>query len=456
LSRIGRAEGVGAALSLKHLATRVGLPLPGLLPLAVLLLAGEAAGLAAQLRHDIDAFILAVLLQGAVWALAVFAVNRNGERQSLALILGVAALLRLGALLAPIWLSTDIYRYIWDGRVAAAGINPYRYIPGDVHLSMLRDTVIFPHINRADYAPTIYPPVAELVFLVATRFGGAVAAMKLFMVALEAVGIAALVSVLRATGRPRRHILLYAWHPLPVWEIAGSGHVDAAVVMFVALALAAACAGRRTAGAAALAAATCVKFLPVVLVPALWRPTRANHGDWRWPSVFAGVILLSYLPYLSVGRRVLGFLPGYLGEENFVSGGGFWLLDLARRLAPVPTAAYFGFALIVMAGLAALALRQAAGVPGPLVWATRLASAALFLLSPHYAWYFVWLAALACAASWWPAWWPTVTAVLLYKQSATGVIPWAAGAVVYGGFAVLGSLDIIWRLVFCRRARGTA
>ena len=64
-------------------------------------------------------------------------------------------------------------------------------------------------------------------------------------VAFAAVGIGALLLVLRATGAPKEHILLYAWHPLPVWEIAGSGHVEAAVVAFVALALVAAVTGRR-------------------------------------------------------------------------------------------------------------------------------------------------------------------------------------------------------------------
>ena len=66
--------------------------------------------------------------------------------------------MRLGLLFAEPYLSTDIYRYIWDGRVQAAGINPYRYMPIAPELSHLRDAAIFPNINRPDYAVTIYPP----------------------------------------------------------------------------------------------------------------------------------------------------------------------------------------------------------------------------------------------------------------------------------------------------------
>lgn len=84
---------------------------------------------------------------------------------------------------APPFLSSDIYRYVWDGRVLAAGINPYRYIPTDPHLAALRDAKVFPEINRANYAPTIYPPAAEAIFFAVVRIGGSVTVMKAAMVA---------------------------------------------------------------------------------------------------------------------------------------------------------------------------------------------------------------------------------------------------------------------------------
>src|SRR5438132_10922012 len=103
-----------------------------LLLLALLLLTGEAFGLAAQFDRDLTGFIIAALFQGAVWVVAAIAVARGaGGRAVLVLILATASLLRLGALAAPVYLSDDIYRYIWDGRVQAAGINPYRCLPTD-------------------------------------------------------------------------------------------------------------------------------------------------------------------------------------------------------------------------------------------------------------------------------------------------------------------------------------
>ncbi len=424
-----------------------------LLLLALLLLAGEAFGLAAQLDRDLTRFVFAALLQGAVWAVAAIVVTGGaGGRAALALILATAVLLRVGALAAPVYLSDDIYRYIWDGRVQAAGINPYRYIPTDTHLAPLRDAAIFPNINRNNYAPTIYPPVAQMLFLAATRFGETVPLMKLMLVVVEAIAIGALLLVLRALGAPRENILLYAWHPLPVWEIAGSGHIDAAVVAFVSLALAGAVSGRRVWSGAALAAATLVKFFPLVLAPALWRPTKSNLGDWRWLAGFIVVVVAAYIPYLGVGPRVLGFLPGYVAEENLVSGNGFWAVELVNCAIPVPVAAYLALAATVMAGLAIGALARPAGPLASLPWATALGTAATLFASPHYAWYFVWLVALLCVAPWWPAFWPTLTAVLLYWDPKTGHIPLWVGFTIYGGFVILGCVDIARRSVCATRS----
>jgi hypothetical protein len=419
-----------------------------LLLLALVLLTGEAFGLAAQFDRNLGGFIIAALLQGAVWAIAaILTAHGARRRQSLALILATAAVLRVGALAAPVYLSDDIYRYIWDGRVQAAGINPYRYIPTDVHLAPLRDETIFPNINRNNYAPTIYPPVAQMVFLAATRFGETVPAMKLVLAAFEAVGIGALLFVLRTTGAPRENIIFYAWHPLPVWEIAGSGHIDAVVVAFVALALAAAIGGWRAWSGAALAAATLVKFFPLVLAPALWRPLKGDLGDWRWPAGFAAVVFAAYLPYLWVGSRVLGFLPAYLAEENLTSGSGFWLLGLVGNAGLVSVTAYLVLAAAIIAGLAIGALRRAQGAVAGLPWAAALGTAAVLLASPHYAWYFVWLVALLCVAPWWPAFWPTLAAVLLYWEPETGRIPFWVGFTIYGGFVIFGCVDIASRAV---------
>jgi alpha-1,6-mannosyltransferase len=247
----------------------------------------------------------------ALYGYAGFCVVRGkfhaagGEASALAAILVVAVLIRAIALFAPQALSTDIYRYVWDGRVQAAHINPYRFIPADPALSALRDESVYPNINRADYAHTIYPPTAQLAFLAIERVSDSVVGMKLGLIAFEALAVACLIALLRRRGLPTTRVLLYAWHPLPIWEFAGTGHVDAIAIAFLSLAFLAASRRAPMWTGVALAAATLVKYYPILAAPALYR-----RWDWRMPAAFAVTLLLLYAPYLGVGTGVFGFASG--------------------------------------------------------------------------------------------------------------------------------------------------
>ena len=156
--------------------------------LGVALVILGAAGAAAQLQGKTPVVVGLVLAQGAVYALAV-ALLLRGARMGLGWALGVAALLRLTLLFLPPYLSDDVFRYVWDGMVQGAGVNPYRYIPNDPALAALRDAAIWPNVNRGDYAPTIYPPVAQILFFLITRVSAGVTTMKLAWVACEGVAL---------------------------------------------------------------------------------------------------------------------------------------------------------------------------------------------------------------------------------------------------------------------------
>ena len=114
---------------------------------------------------DIAWFLKLVAIQIAIYIAATWlSVRSKDSHLLLVLVLIFAALFRLSIIFSPPYLSDDIYRYVWDGRVQLAGINPYRYIPADESLVDLRDDKIYPNINRRDYAHTIYPPIAEGAF----------------------------------------------------------------------------------------------------------------------------------------------------------------------------------------------------------------------------------------------------------------------------------------------------
>jgi hypothetical protein len=83
-------------------------------------------GLHARGVTDIVWFIKLALVQSALYLIVVWLIGRaSSARSTLILVLLFAGIFRLSIIFAPPYLSDDIYRYVWDGRVQAAGINPY-------------------------------------------------------------------------------------------------------------------------------------------------------------------------------------------------------------------------------------------------------------------------------------------------------------------------------------------
>ena len=361
---------------------------------------------------DIAWFLKLVVVQGVIYFAVAWLSLRSSDSRSL-LLLGLifAALFRLSIIFSPPYLSDDIYRYIWDGRVQFAGINPYRYIPADESLAELRDEKIYPHINRRNYARTMYPPVAEGAFLLITRFSESVTWMKAAMVGFEAIAIWAIVQLLISFGFARQRVLIYAWHPLAVWEFAGSGHFDALAIAFIALALLARRKRAETLTGVLIACATCVKFFPVVLFPALYL-----RRSWKMPLAFVATVLVAYLPYLSVGPLgVLGFLPGYASERGMLSGEQFFLLALARQFLNVPALAYLVFVVAVLAIISFWMMKDRRSDDiGYLRNGLVMASVFMVLLAPHFSWYFIWLIPFLCFIPSIPVFYLTVASFVLY------------------------------------------
>jgi len=407
---------------------------PIVVGIAIVLVLSMGAGLALQRVGDGTFYIALACGQGLLYGAAMLLLLKYGlTRRALVLCLVCAALMRAVVVAAPPMMSTDAYRYVWDGSVQAAGINPYRYIPSDPALASLRDDAIYPNINRKDYAPTIYPPGAQAIFFLVTRLSQSVVAIKVAMVGFEIAAVLLLLQMLRRAGLPLERVLVYALHPLPAWEFAGSGHVDAALIALCVLALWLHQRGGRWTTGIALALATVVKPFPLAIAPALYR-----RWDWRLPAAFVVTIALAYAPYLGVGARVLGFLPTYVQEEGLESGVSFYPLWLLRAALPIaiPTAAYLVVAALALVGLALVVVqRNDSGA----AWrnALRLAAAFTFASSPHFPWYLLWLLPLCCLAPWLPALYLVSSSVLLYLPAAFGLI----GSITYGGFAILALAD---------------
>ncbi len=219
------------------------------------------------------------------------------------MILG-AAVLRIVLLPLPPTLSDDVLRYVWDGRVAAAGFNPYELPPEADELEPLRDELWqrLPHRGVA----TVYPPLALSLFAVSAKLPNSTLVLKILLSTADLLTCWLLLRLADHRRVARHRVLLYAWNPLVALEVAGMGHVDAlgvlAVVLTVQLLLARD--PRSSSAAVAAAAAVLAKVVPLVAWPA-WARKSAR------PVVFLGV---------GVGILVVAWVPVLVATGGLPSG----------------------------------------------------------------------------------------------------------------------------------------
>jgi alpha-1,6-mannosyltransferase len=244
---------------------------------------------------------LTLALLGAAFLGLLFVVPRL-EAASVptggAILLG-ALLLRLPLLPLPPTLSDDVLRYLWDGKVAAAGLNPYAFAPAAEKLTPLRDEIWrrLPHKR----VPTVYPPLSIAAFSIASRLPFPMAAWKLMATGADLAACWLLLRLAGRLGLPAGRTAWYAWNPLVALEVAGMGHVDAlgvaAAVGAVLFLLPAVPIARRSGAAmsaAVLAAAGILaKLVPFAALP-MWARQSGRSG--RFLAAAIGLTAVAALP----------------------------------------------------------------------------------------------------------------------------------------------------------------
>jgi alpha-1,6-mannosyltransferase len=230
------------------------------------------------------------------------------------IVVGAILFRAVGFVGSPIY-ENDYYRYLWDGRTFAITGNPYGTAPaasfGDEDLPEPFPGILS-QINYPDI-PTIYGPVAELSFLLAYYVApGALWPLKLLYIAADLVTLWLLAKLM-----PRsRNVLLYAWSPLLVKEVAFTAHPDILAAACMVAAAFAFAIGRNRVGGVALALGFCARVSAGVLTPAFLR--KRSPALWAIFGLAAGVI---YAPFLLRGSADRGGLEAFLSEWEFNSFG---------------------------------------------------------------------------------------------------------------------------------------
>ncbi len=363
----------------------------------VVLLVALTAAAVLDARRQAEAFVALLGVASVAYVAALRLVGGlagrppapRGSGRALAACLFLGVVWRLVLLDAGPLVSDDVYRYLWDGRVQQHGLNPLQVSPADPALAGLHTDLTRRIDPTSAVLPSIYPPLAQRFFLGVTSVHESVLAMAAAVLVCDALLGLLIWRWLAATGRSPWWVLAYAWHPLVALEGAGGAHIDFVGALLLVAAVYALSRRRTLLAAAAFAGACAVKFLPVVLLPLLWKRIRLADA-----AAGGLLVALLYLPFLDGWQLPVGSLGTYLAQWRFNGPPFRWLASWTGAAPAV--------ALAVAAGAAVAAhARRTRDRDDPAAWVRPLA-ATICLLPAIYPWYLVWLIPFLGAATSWP------------------------------------------------------
>jgi len=205
--------------------------------------------------------------------------------------------------------SNDSQRYLWDGAVFLAGIDPYVTAPNDPVAAELRK--IWPTPEEHAQYPTLYPPGALVLFALSALAGPAYGlwVWKVF------VTLAALLSVfftyrLLELKNLSKNFSLFALSPLLLFETQIGAHLDIFSVLGIVSALWCLEKDKVIAAGILIGLAATIKILPAVIVgPFLFYlgPRKGIKLFLSSALTWAGI----YLVMIAGGFKPLGLLPTF-------------------------------------------------------------------------------------------------------------------------------------------------
>ncbi len=210
---------------------------------------------------------------------------------------------RLLLLFAMPALSDDFYRFVWDGRLLANGINPYTILPANFinsidYQNSIEYNLIFSKLNSPNYY-TVYPPLNQLIFAASATLSkgslfGNVIALRIFILLAE---ISLLFMLIKNKYSDKFN--LYSFNPLIIIELNGNLHFEGVVMCFLVLALSMGVKDRKSLvfSSFLFACAVCVKMLPLIFIPLIIKQLGWKKGIF-YTSMVGVFTVLFFLPFL--------------------------------------------------------------------------------------------------------------------------------------------------------------
>ena len=346
----------------------------------------------------------------------------------------------------------DVYRYLWDGKVFASGINPFKFSPEEINqyksikiqkpeyfrthydkneqneLAILNDlkwesdTALryMERINHPD-VPTIYPPLAQYVFRFSQQINtDSILTLRIFFLAFDLMGMIFIILALKTLNLNQNFSLVYFWSPLMIKETYNSTHLDIIGISCLCASLYFLLRKGMVGSIFFLALSVLGKFYSAVLLPfylqRFWLIAQENNKRGTATLAllfifFCTVIIVFYLPFLNIEGRIFEGLKTY--SIYWQSNDSLFaiLLYVLKSILKIGMAAealslsnsmIFAksiVALVILGTVTYLIIKQIPDINSLQAWVRNifLVIVLVFLLSPvQNPWYLCWTVPFLC------------------------------------------------------------
>ena len=247
-------------------------------------------------------------------------------RHNFKILVILAIIFRLIFLFSLPELSQDYYRFIWDGQLINAGMNPYQFIPTEISndLDFPNTEVLLKgmgSLSAGHYSN--YPPINQLLFAISSFLANSNQLLNVMflrsLIILADLGTLFFgARLLSNLGLSRDRIFLYILNPFIIIEMTGNLHFESVMVFFLVWSLYLLQQKRWIASAIVLGLSISVKLLPLLFLP-LFLGFFLNSPKLSFMKLLGFYCLI-------ILTLVFSFLPFYSEEvmANFMASIGLW------------------------------------------------------------------------------------------------------------------------------------
>ena len=261
----------------------------------------------ANWQADILVVISILLAISMLHILSLFSLSRCEESFAIKAIFFWAIIFRLVLVCSPPSeykdISGDIYRYLWEGQVVAAGENPYLHSPSSAELEDLRieHLDLWERVHHKE-VPALYPPLTQYLFAVLPP---SISIYRLVFSVFDLLLLLLLFKFLKLKKLPIFRLAIYAWLPLAILELSHSAHFEALSNLFLVAGVVAY--EHRKEGERVILLTTLLalsflsKFVAAIPLGVIWyRYLRDKElcSLLKSVSIFVAILIALYLPFI--------------------------------------------------------------------------------------------------------------------------------------------------------------